>query len=361
MIKKIMASLIIGSLFFFIGCNRISNTVNDNKELKESVESIYFNNKIAISIAEEYMEALKSNDLEKIKRLSDKEVDKNIIISPSKELEITGIKQVGSAQLGNKTMFKFYVTRTKEGEPKADLEQYYLEVRKTEEGEYKVSELKSTELYSVFLDKDKLKIRKDDDVEINTLIDLKSIPDKIYPKVNVIDVAKVDVPKEAFSAVEISFSGDKVAISTYKGEDSYIGVVDVEDAQETAAKEGEDEGGKEDEKNDDKTLGKKITSLDVLNGCKISSLNFSDDDGYVVVNYVKGNGTRFKVYQSSGSIVSLELDDIFAEEEYNLIYERIQDNNIIMNVTPIIKSNNTESGLIGRYKISLKDFKLEKL
>ncbi len=57
-----------------------------------------------------------------------------------------------------------------------------------------------------------------------------------------------------------------------------------------------------------------------------------------------------------GSIVSLELDDIFAEEEYNLIYERIQDNNIIMNVTPIIKSNNTESGLIGRYKISLKDF-----
>ena len=110
-----------------------------------------------------------------------------------------------------------------------------------------------------------------------------------------------------------------------------------------------------------KTLGKKITSLDVLNGCKISSLNFSDDDGYVVVNYVKGNGTRFKVYQSGGSIVSLELDDIFAEEEYNLIYERIQDNNIIMNVTPIIKSNNTESGLIGRYKISLKDFKLEKL
>ena len=284
------------------------------------------------------MEALKSNDLEKIKRLSDKEVDKNIIISPSKDLEITGIKQVGSAQLGNKTMFKFYVTRTKEGEPKADLEQYYLEVRKTEEGEYKVSELKSTELYSVFLDKDKLKIRKDDDVEINTLIDLKSIPDKIYPKVNVIDVAKVDVPKEAFSAVEISFSGDKVAISTYKDEDSYIGVVDVEDAQETAAKEGEDEGGKEDEKNDDKTLGKKITSLDV-----------------------KGNGTRFKVYQSGGSIVSLELDDIFAEEEYNLIYERIQDNNIIMNVTPIIKSNNTESGLIGRYKISLKDFKLEKL
>ena len=32
-----------------------------------------------------------------------------------------------------------------------------------------------------------------------------------------------------------------------------------------------------------------------------------------------------------------------------------------MNVTPIIESNNTESGLIGRYKISLKDFKLEKL
>ena len=40
MVKKIMASLIIGSLFLFMGCNRIINTVNDNKELKESVESI---------------------------------------------------------------------------------------------------------------------------------------------------------------------------------------------------------------------------------------------------------------------------------------------------------------------------------
>ena len=30
MVKKIMASLIIGSLFLFMGCNRISNTVNDN-------------------------------------------------------------------------------------------------------------------------------------------------------------------------------------------------------------------------------------------------------------------------------------------------------------------------------------------
>lgn len=359
MIKKVIAPLIIGLLFFSVGCNRVNRAVNESEELKNSVESIYFNNEIAISVAEEYMDALKRNNLEKIKRLSNNEIDKNIIINPNKELEITGIKQVGAAQLGNKSMFKFDVTRAKYGEPKADLEQYYLEVGKSEDEEYKVSKLKATQLYSVFLDGEKLKIRKDDDVEINTLIDLKSIPDKAYPKVNVIDIAKVDVPKEAFSAIEISFSGDKVAVSTYKGEDSYIGVVDVEDAKQTATKEGEDEGQKEEK--EDKTLGKKITTLDILNGCKVSSLNFSDDDGYIVVNYVKGNGRRFKVYQNNGSIVALELDDIFAEEEYNLIYEKIQDNNIVMNVTPIVNSKDTESGLIGRYKISLKDFKLEKL
>lgn len=368
MIKKIIASFIIGSLFLFTGCNSIKNKVNNDKDLKESAKSIYFNNKIANSVAEDYMEALKNEDLDKIKNLSYKDIEKNIAISPSKDLEITGIKKAGVDQLGNRTIFKFYVTKTKKGEPKASLEQYYLEVKKTEDGEYKISELKSSDLYDIFLDKnkDKLKIRKDDEVEINTLIDLKSVPDKIYPKANVIDIAKVDVPKDSFSALEISFSGEKVAISTYKDGDSYIGVLDVDDAKEASSKEGEseggkDEGGKDDKKDDDKTLGKKITSLDILTGCKISSLNFSDDDGYVVANYIKGDITRFKVYKNDGSIVSLRLDDIFAEDEYNLIYEKIKDNNIIMHVTPKVNSGNNGSDLIGRYKISLKDFKLEKL
>ncbi|MDZ5254747.1 hypothetical protein [Clostridium sp. LIBA-8841] len=360
MVRKIIATLIMGLMFFSVGCNKVNTTIKESEDLRKSVESIYFDNQIAKSIAEKYMEALKSKDLNTIKSLSNKEIDKKIIIEPSKEPEITGIQQIGLSQLGNKAMFKFKVTRAKRGEPIAELEEYYLEVQKNQEEEYKVSKLKATQLYNVFEEKEKLKLRKDDEVEVNTLIDIKSIPDKAYPKVNVIDITKVDVPKDAFSAVEIAFSGDKVAISTYKGEDSYIGVIDVDDAKKTAASEGEDEGKKED-KDKGKPLGKNLTTLDILSGCKISSLNFSDDDGYVVANYVKGNSTRFKVYQSRGDIVALELDDIFAENEYNLIYEKIKDNNIIMNVTPTNNSGEARNELTGRYKISLKDFKLQKL
>lgn len=358
MFKKIGLYLFLTSLFFLVGCNGVQSNIKESKELKESVKSIYFDNKIAVEVAKEYINAIKENNIEKIKELSNEDIDKNIIVIPNKEYEIIGIKQISTAQMGNKTMFKFNITRSKKDEPKASLEEYYLEVMKTKEGNYKVSKLKSRELYNVFSNKDKLKIRKDDEVEINTLIDLKSIPNKIYPKVNVIDIAKVDVPKEKFSVLEISFSGDKVAISTYKNEDSYIGVVEVEDAKETLVKEGEEEG--KEEKDSNKLIGKKITSLDVLRGSKITSLHFSEDDGYVIVNYIKENNNRFKVYKSSGEIVYLELDDIFNEEEYNLIYERIEDNNIIMNVTKASK-NNGESNLTGRYKISLKDFKLKKL
>ncbi|EGT3616090.1 hypothetical protein FHH43_07570 [Clostridium perfringens] len=360
MVRKIIITLFMGLTLFSVGCNMTSSTMNEGEELKKSVENIYFDNEIAKSIAEKYMEALKSKDLNTIRSLSNHEIDRNIIIEPNKEPEITGIKQVGASQLGNKAMFKFQVTRAKRGEPIAELEEYYLEVVKTQEEAYKVSKLKATQLYGVFEEKKELKIRKDDEVEVNTLIDIKSIPDKAYPKVNVIDITKVDVPKDDFSAVEISFSGDRVAVSTYKGQDSYIAVVDVDDAKKTAATEGEEEGKKED-KDKDKPLGKRITNLDILNGCKISSLNFSDDDGYVVANYVKGNSTRFKVYKINGDIVALELDDIFAEEEYNLIYEKIKDNNIIMNVTPTKSLTKTENTLTGRYKISLKDFKLQKL
>lgn len=360
MVRKVIATLIMGLMFFSVGCNKVNSTIKESEDLRKSVESIYFDNEIAKSIAERYMDALKNKDLNTIKNLSNKEIDNNIIIEPSAEPEITGIKQVGAAQLGNKAMFKFKVTRVKRGEPMAELEEYYLEVGKTQEEEYKVSKLKANQLYSVSEEKNELKIRKDDEVEISTLIDIKSIPYKAYPKVNVIDITKVDVPKDAFSAVEISFSGEKVAISTYKGEDSYIGVIDVDDSKKAATKEGEHEGGKED-KDQSKPLGKNLTTLDILNGCKVSSLNFSDDDGYVVVNYVKGNSTRFKVYQSGGNIMALELDDIFAEEHYNLIYEKIKDNNIIMNVTPTEDSAQAGNELTGRYKISLKDFKLQKL
>ena len=59
--------------------------------------------------------------------------------------------------------------------------------------------------------------------------------------------------------------------------------------------------------------------------------------------------------------MDLELDDIFSEASYNLVYERIKDNNIMMEVTPLASSTVIDTALTGKYKISLKDFKLQKL
>lgn len=360
MIKKGLCTFLVAFIFVFIGCKGNLGKSNDTEEFKKSVESIYFNNELAMSIADKYMGAFKVNDLKEIKALSTDEIDENIIIKPNGEVNVTGIKEEGVSQMGGRAMVKYEVTRAKEGEPKAYLEEYYLEVDKTLEEEYKVSKFKAVSKYDIFGENDKLKIRKDDDVEINTLIELKSIPDRVYPKVNVIDIAREDVPKDKFSTVGLSFTGEKVAISTYSKNDSYIGVVDIEDSKSTSGEEGQSEG-KEKEEDKSKTIGKKIVTLDILEGAKISSLNFSDDDGYVVVNYDKNNARRFKVYQSSGAIVALELDDIFSESAYNLIYEKIKDNSIFLDVTTVQGSTGTDNTLTGKYKISLKDFKLQKL
>lgn len=361
MFKNLVLSLLLPSLFFLIGCRGIKEENKENKEVKERVQSIYFDNSIAIEVAKEYMEALKDNNIDKIKVLSDKDIEKSIKVLPNKSCKIGGIKLISTAQMGNKTLFKFNITRNRIGEPNSTLEEYYLEVMKNKEGEYKVSKLKSKELYEVFLEGDRLKLRKDNEVSLGNLIDLKSLPDKIYPKVNLIDITKVSVPKEKFSPLEISFSGDKVAISTLGGEDSYIGIVEVQDSKETLAKEGEEGEEEVKEEKEDKNVGKNIVSLDVLKGCKVSSLNFSGDDLYLIVNYIKGGATRFKIYETSGNIISLDLEDKFSEEEYNVIYEKIKNNEIIINVTKILEEKNDESDLTGRYKISLKDFKLEKL
>lgn len=361
MIKKWFCAFLGLFMFLSIGCRTNLGSSENAEDFKKSVKSIYFNNEFAMSIADKYMEAFKEQDLNTIKALSAREIDKNIIIEPSGEIKVTGIKEEGVSQMGGKAMFKYDVTRAKEGEPKAYLEEYYLEIDKTPEEEYKVSMFKAVPKYNIFKEKEKLKIRKDDDVEINTLIELKNIPDRAYPKVNVIDIAKVDVPKDEFSAVGLSFTGEKVAISTYSGNNSYIGVVEIEDAEGTAAEEGKDEGDKKEGDDKSKTVGKKIVTLDVLQGARITNLNFSDDDGYVVVNYKKDNSRRFKVYQSNGDIVALELDDIFSETAYNLVYKKIQDNNIILDVTPVDGSSEADNTLTGKYKISLKDFKLQKL
>lgn len=358
--KKLICILLGFITFLSVGCKNSDSEYKSEEEFKKSVESIYFNNEHAMNVAKKYMEALKNSDLNIIRGLSTENVEENIIIPPSGEVVVTGIKEEGVSQMGGKAMFKYDVTRAKEGEPKAYLEEYYLEVDKTPNEEYKVSMLKAVPKYNIFKDKEKLKIRKSDDVEINTLIELDNIPDRAYPKVNVIDIAKIDVPKDEFSAIGLSFTGEKVAISTYSGNKSYIGVVDVEDSESTVSKEGEDEG-KEKEEDKDKTVGKKIVTLDILEGAAIKSLNFSDDDGYVVVNYDKEGARRFKVYQSSGDIVALELDDIFSEKDYNLIYEKIQDNSIMMEITAVKGKDKTDATLTGKYKISLKDFKLQKL
>ncbi|MGG5463239.1 hypothetical protein [Clostridium sp. B9] len=361
MIRKGICAFLGIFMFISVGCRNNFNSNENTEDFKKSVESIYFNNEFAMSIADKYMLAFKDGDLNTIKSLSTEEIDENIIIKPNGDVTVTGIKEEGVSQMGGKAMFKYEVTRAKEGEPKAYLEEYYLEVNKTPEEEYKVSMFKSVSKYNIFKEKEKLKIRKDDDVEINTLIELKNIPDRAYPKVNVIDIAKVDVPKDDFSALGLSFTGDKVAISTYSGNNSYIGVVDIEDSEATTAEEGQDEGEKNKGEDNGKTVGKKIVNLDIIEGAKIKSLNFSDDDGYVVVNYDKDNARRFKVYQSNGDIVALELDDIFSEASYNLVYEKIKDNNIVMEVTPLAGSTGIDTALTGKYKISLKDFKLQKL
>lgn len=359
--KKLICIFFSLITFLSVGCRSNNSGYKSEEEFNKSVKSIYFNNEYAMGVAKKYMEALKSSDLNTIRGLSIEEIDENIIIPPSGEVVVTGIKEDGVSQMGGKAVFKYDVTRAKDGEPRAYLEEYYLEIDKTPDEEYKVSMLKAVQKCNIFKENEKLKIRKEDDVKINTLIELDNIPDRAYPKVNVIDIAKVDVPKDDFSAIGLSFTGEKVAISTYSGNKSYIGVVDVEDSKSTSTKEGEDEGKKEKKDDNDKIVGKKIVTLDILEGASIKSLNFSDDEGYIVVNYEKDGARRFKVYKSGGDIVALELDDIFSEKAYNLVYEKIQDNSIMMEVIPLESGEKTDAGLTGKYKISLKDFKLQKL
>lgn len=363
--KKLLFILLISALFI-TGCT-LNNRSDTNNE-KDEVNILSFDNDIASGISRNYMAAMAIGDMKGMRELASSDLAKGLILQPDNTFKITGIRLEETSQKGLNAVYKYIVSKGKIGEPLASLENYYVKVKKDND-EYKVSSVKSVLLYEVFKVENHLKIRTDDNVEVNNITKLKNIPSQIYPKNNKGDIAKISVPKDDYGAVGISFTGHKIGVSTTKGNDTYVCIIEVDDAIPTITKGGSiDKSDNKDSKNieelledEDKLVGKKIVTLDIYENIKVTSLMFTSDDTHIAVNYNKNNVNRFDFFESNGDLIDLKLKNIFAEDKYHLMFRDYKDQEVFFSIEGVKDADGVDQSLIGSYKMSIKDFKLTKL
>ncbi|MPQ43453.1 hypothetical protein [Clostridium tarantellae] len=356
MIKKILA-IILSSLFIFtMACSK-----NHEKKAYEEAEKILYDNKTSVEVANNYMLALASNDLEGMKYLSNKDLAESLNIKKQDDfMNIVGFRVEESGQRGDSGLYKYTVCKSKEKSPNATLEEYSLVVNKVD-NEYKVEKVIASPKYSAFYKDKNIKIRFEDEVKINTLINLDSILDTAYSKQNKGDISQVSVPKAEFGVLSFNFSGEKVALSTKDDKNSYVGIIEIDDSQKTMNVEEQENLQEKSSDDKDKIVGKKLTTLDIYDNCEIKKIQFTKDDSHVAVTYNINGVDRFKFYKTSGDIIPLTLEDTFTEDTYSLIFKSYQDDEILFNVEGVKESNKVRQDLLGSYKISLKDFKLTKI
>lgn len=363
--KKLLFVILILTIFV-TGCT--FNNRRDTNNGENEVDTLSFDNDIASGISRNYMSAMAIGDMKGMRELASADLAKGLTLQPDNTFKITGIRLEETSQKGLNAVYKYTVSKGKIGEPVASLEHYYVKVKKDND-EYKVSSVKSVLLYEVFKVEKHLKIRTDDNVEVNNITKLKNLPNLVYPKQNKGDIAKISVPKDDYGSIGISFTGHKVGISTTKENDTYVCIIEIDDAIPTDTKGGNIDKNENKESNniedlledEDKLVGKKIVTLDVYSNVKVTSLMFTSDDTHIAVNYNKGGVNRFDFFESNGDLIDLKLKNIFAEDKYHLMFRDYKDQEIFFSIEGVKDADGVDQSLIGSYKISIKDFKLTKL
>lgn len=373
--KRLMTYILSFSIFFLCGCYKADGLT---ERQKQEVAKLSFDNNISSNVVDTYMQAFESGDIEGMKSLGTDNFQKNFDDKLNKDVKVLGIRQESLSQNGLSALYEYTIIKAMENEPRTYLQNYYVKVSK-EDDAYKVESAKAVPQFEVFREGSQLKIRKEDEVEIGNVMLMKNLPNVAYTKNDSGDTVMLKVPNGKYGPIGISYTGQKVAISTIDNEKSYVGVIEIDEAAQTVAEgglsqgssneDGESRSGEEDkDKNQgervyfDKLVGKNIKTIDIYNNVTLKTIVFSKDDAYVVVNYSdENNVTKFKFYRVNGEAVQLNLDSVFVPNKYNLIYKDYKDNEVYFDVTEVNNTGEIEENLLGSYKVSTKDFKINKL
>lgn len=334
---------------------------------KNNMEVNSFDPIKAKEVATKYVNSMESNDVNNLQDISSKKFKEKESYNEFINFKINGYKIVESIEGAD--YFKLIVdTNTiSDNDVRCNLDRLKIKVI-LEDKDYKVDEVTLQERGEVYEENNKLRIFNADEGKTSLLLRLRDIPKDMYSKEEDLQGQKINIPRGNFTKVILGFNLNMVAFSVEDEGDTYLGMVTVKEAKETIGANGSsgkeaNSSGDNSEEGLDELIEKpeidKIINYDVIKDGTIEKVYFSEDDEELIVQYLKGDNSKFiKVYNNpSGEVVKLELEEIFKRNEYNVEVESVEGNEIIITATALGDNKKGE----GSYKIDIKTKKFEKM
>jgi hypothetical protein len=347
----------------------------DNKsETKASKENFDIN--IATNILNSYMGYIFNGDVERAKKLYSEKLTEKGIETYSTDLKILGYNTDEVNEVGRSGVFKVKVAKSVPGKTIAVLDSYSIKVE-LEENEYKITEINASTEKEAFLEGQGIRLKDKNNVKNNLIVDLAGIPYYAFPKDDNAKVNKAPVPRSNFGIIVFNYSGERIAMTTYNDDASYIGVVKIDETQASqgggggggASGGGGDSGGgggggggssviiKE------PPIGKEVTSLDLIKNSTIELACFSLEEKHFVAQYnTKDKGRTIRVYDvDSGELGEYKFEEEFPMDKVDVVFSSFDKDALNFEVKEKAGTGKKEAELLGKWQLDLKEYKAKKL
>lgn len=352
---------IIVSACMLVSCKSSEQGSQENKQ--------DFNTSIATNIVEMYMGMLQKGEYDGLKKYYAKDIaEKQKESGGSADLVMTGWVIDDISEVGSSALYKVKVTKSSNDKPIATLDKLNIKVIK-EDGEYKIKDIGVSPEKEVFNEGSNLRIRNKNEVKTGLLIDIAGLPGYVYQKDDAGKINKTPTPKQQFSIATMSYGGSKVAVTSCdKG--SYLGIIKVEESMGAQGKEsgggaaGQGSGGNETTNTARETpVGKEISSIDYIKDSKIYFVAFSKNEKFILAQYETADkGIYLRCYNvDSSEMINVKLTETFEPEKFNLIFSSFDKDVLNIEVKDRVPLKSEDRNKIGKWQISLKDFKIKKL
>jgi len=358
-LKKILSCLLlIIVVISFIGCSK--------KKEEEKPKVNGFEIKTAANLVDNYMSFIMKEDYENGKKLYTKELSKKVTDMPISELKVKGYKVTESNEVGRTGVFKVRITRTSMVSSISSLDEYSIKIVK-DGAEYKISEVTSVPQKEAFVEGISIRLRDKKNVKTNLLIDGAGLPKYAYSRDDGSKLYKVTVPLKEFSSINFGYEGEKLAISTYN-KNSFIGIINID---ESLAVQGDSsnpssqssQGGGSEVIAKEKPIGKDLIPVDLLINCKVEFMIFSLDEKFLLVQYTKENvGKYIRVYQvDNGDMIPVNFEKDYPMEKVQIEFSSFGDSTMTYQVIPKSNVTSADTDIVGKWKLDLKNFTVDKL
>lgn len=355
--KKSLGLVLLIIIFVLVGCDKLYIE-------KENV----VDREIAINKVNQYMIRLQKGDLEGANEIVSKGIVSKIKIN-TEDLPILSFGVTDDIRSNDGIWVLVNVVRGKADEASCSLDKWFLQVKESENEDYKITEIKGKTEKEIFTTGNDLNILTAEDAQSNVIVTLQDLPKKVYVKSDKVQINDLKMPLNKFDKIGTSMDGNFVAFSTTDGKNSFIGVAFMENAKPAFSSNvlaaGPPSSITEGDLKKDFGLpiAKKIAYFDLLENTKIQKLMFSEDANALVVQYIgKEDTPQINVYSlPDGDLVSLNLEEIFPPDRYTVEYVISIKADLLVFVNKKPGVNGIYQEVLGEYIIDLKNKTIDKI